>query len=452
MALYTPFLADATAKISNSRMQQEAGRLAQAAYMGDQEALGALYKLDPNTATQIRNQRLQEEQVQLQRQSTGLQMDATRQNMQQSAQEWALKNRERLQEILQNAAKLETFEQAQPYIAQQIEGLKAAGIQIPSGMTAESFTPEAFQQIKQLYAPKGEAYTLAEGAERYGPDGKLIAENPRERDPATNQRGDRIAGLTSRLQNVVPNPAEVAADIVDGNIEVEVLEDGSVRLIDKIKAASGRGMDAVVELPVGSLMGGDERVPPSPGSTLYSLADQAGGIAGAAKQVGAMLAGQFGVEAYPETLEAYQTIETAVSDMIRGMAINDKFPVGEMERLREEIKITPTIGNPGPVAKARMRSIDRSLRTRLSQFERDATDTTLSADIRNQQRTNGANIRNFLDLMGVPTKPAISELTVPAIQEMNAGDAREIIRQITEEEFNQMSPESINALMRKAGG
>ena len=184
MSLYTPFLAQATEKVGNAYMQKQAGQLAERAYMGDQEALGALYRLDPNTATQIKNQRLQEEQAQLQRSATNLQMDATRQNMRQSkqgadqaAQQFAMQNREALQGILTNAAKFETYEEAQPYIAREIESLKAAGVQVPADMSAQTFTPEVFAQIKQLHAPKGEGFTLAKGAERYGPDGNLIASN-----------------------------------------------------------------------------------------------------------------------------------------------------------------------------------------------------------------------------------------------------------------------------------
>lgn len=451
MALYTPFLADSAAQVGNAMIKRQVGELSRKAYMGDQQALGELYKFDPNAATQIRNQKLQEEQVALQGKATNLQMDATRQNMSQSAQEFALANKDRIEGILKQAAAFETYEQAQPYIAQQIEAMRQTGVQIPPGMDAQSFTPELFGQIKQAFSQKQEPYTLAPGQERRGPDNQVLATNTNRSD-TDNMRDDKIGGLATRLANLVPNPRDVAADIVDGNIEVEVLEDGSVRLIDKIKAASGRGAEAVVELPVGSLMGGDGRVEPQTGQSLYQLAGEAGGIAGAARQVGSMLAGQFGANAYPETMEAYQTIDTAVSDMIRGMMTGDRFTATEANMLRDEIKITPSIMTPGPVAQARMRSVNRSLKTRLDQFERDASDPTLNADVRNKQRTNAANIRNFLDILGVPEKVPVSELTVPAIQEMNAGDVREAIRQITEEEFNQLSPEVVSAMMRKAGG
>jgi len=212
------------------------------------------------------------------------------------------------------------------------------------------------------------------------------------------------------------------------------------------------GADAVVELPVGSLTSGDARTTPPRGQTLYELASQAGGIGGAAKEVASILSGQFGGQAYPETVEARQTIGTAVGDMVRSLAVNDKFPVGEMERLRDEIKITPSITNPGPVAQARMRSINRSLTTRLQQFERDARDPNLSAEVRNAQRTNAANIRNFVDLLGVPEKIDPVAITVPAVNEMSAEDARQTIREITEEDFNQLSADAVAALMRKAGG
>lgn len=453
MALYTPFFQRAAQTVAQGYGQKRIGTLTQSAYMGDQRAMQELAQIDPNAANQIRQQKTQEEQVKLSQAAQAQQMQANQQQIERGNQQWALQNRELIQGVMEKAARMPDFQSAQQYIDSEIQGLQQSGVQVPQAFSAQTFTPETFEQIKKAFPPLAkEGFTLGPQETRFDASGNVLAQNSAPRDGAANQRDDKIAGLTQRLASFVPNPAATAADIVDGNIEVEVLEDGSVRLVDKIKAASGRGSEAVIELPVGSLMSGDGRASPEAGQSLYRLADEAGGVGGAARQVGALLAGQFGTEAYPETVEAYQTIDTAVSDMIRGMAVNDRFPVGEMERLRDEIKITPSIMNPGPVAKARMRSVDRSLKTRLSQFERDAIDTTLSADVRNQQRTNAANIRNFLDILGVPEKMPISELSVPAIGEMNRSDARDAIRQITEEEFNQLPTEVVNALMRKAGG
>lgn len=153
MALYTPFFQRSAQGLAQGYAQKRVGQLSQNAYMGDQRAMQELAQIDPNAAAQIRQQKMQEEQVKLQQAGQKQQMQANDMQMQQSAQQWALQNRELIQGVMQKAAAMPDFQSAQQLIGSEIQSLQQSGVKIPPGMDAQSFTPEAYEQIKKAFPP-----------------------------------------------------------------------------------------------------------------------------------------------------------------------------------------------------------------------------------------------------------------------------------------------------------
>ena len=151
-------------------------------------------------------------------------------------------------------------------------------------------------------------------------------------------------------------------------------------------------------------------------------------------------------------MEAYQTLNTAMGDMTRSLMVGDRWTVGQANMLREELNIKASIGSPGVQTNNRMRSIDGSLKLRLEQFERDMNDNTLDRQDRSMQRSNAATIRNFIDLMGVPEKINVSDLTMDFLEEVDGASARSIIRDMTEDEYNTLSEQVRDNLMELARG
>ena len=108
MGLYTPFIEKSVNTIASGMQQKQQTDLAQSAYMGDPNALGQLYGINPELAEKIKRQKQQDQQNQLAQQ-------AQKQKVSMQADE---KTQKIARQIAGDVAKM-PFEQAQPYAAQQ---------------------------------------------------------------------------------------------------------------------------------------------------------------------------------------------------------------------------------------------------------------------------------------------------------------------------------------------
>jgi hypothetical protein len=145
--------------------------------------------------------------------------------------------------------------------------------------------------------------------------------------------------------------------------------------------------------------------PPAPNQTLYQLAQRplTTGLTPAALQYGQNVLGQFGANIIdPELTERRQTFSNTQGDLIRALSINPRYPVDEMKRIREEINIEPRAFTDPQSLLARMRSVGKSLRTRLADEERAGADPSLPVDDRRAALRAAEDIRNFLAKLGAP--------------------------------------------------
>ncbi len=135
--LYTPFVTQSASRMADISRDNLAQDLAKNAYMGDPQALGQLYQINPQAAQQI-------ERAQVQRQQVGLSQQAQAQKQQQAFFE---QNKELVDEITGDVAAFDTFEDANAYV----ERRKSEYRPIVGGVIDQfTLTPDSFQQIKQI--------------------------------------------------------------------------------------------------------------------------------------------------------------------------------------------------------------------------------------------------------------------------------------------------------------
>jgi hypothetical protein len=186
---------------------------------------------------------------------------------------------------------------------------------------------------------------------------------------------------------------------VDDTMRMEVVpETGAVRALDLVTGTA-------TEVPIGSVTP-PAAPPPVTGPTIYDLIgrEEVAGIGSALTETWAQTGGQvFGVgPETQETIEARQYVTSAVQELVRALSVNDRFPVAEMERIREEVNIEPSMWDSAESAQASARGLDRALRDRLASAEADAANTALPQATREAQASNASAIRNFLTRLGVP--------------------------------------------------
>jgi hypothetical protein len=154
-----------------------------------------------------------------------------------------------------------------------------------------------------------------------------------------------------------------------------------------------------------------------PSETLFSLVDEATGIIPAALALGQKIVGNvgqiFGKEvefgSAPETIKAKQTFETAQQSLIRALANNPKYPVGEMEMIKKDIAINPSAFTDPTTLRSKMTAVSEALNKRMEQEKVIAKNNTLTKDDRTNARKAAVDIQNFLNLLGAPVETVLSD-------------------------------------------
>lgn len=272
---------------------------------------------------------------------------------------------------------------------------------------AENFGPEIVQNTPAFYDPqyiKNLQNQALSYKEKLDMENERMNQQLRERGQNITMRGQdiRMRGQNEpdqrerEIQGLVERgiPEEQASDIVDGRLKIEIVpETGRARLINTVT-------QEVEEIPI---TGNQEDIPrPEAGNTLYDIAPLATGAESAVKSGVSGVSGQLGGPVAEDTIKARSTLKTATGELIRALSINPKFPVGEIKRIKEEVDIEPSAFDSGESLRARMEALDKSLRRRAAQAERDASDPSLPEQVQSDQAANASAIKNFITTMGVP--------------------------------------------------
>jgi hypothetical protein len=223
------------------------------------------------------------------------------------------------------------------------------------------------------------------------------------RDPAAEERIARMMeGGMSRLDAiaVVDGLKKVVPDPVTGMINIVDMQTGTATRVDSISDQT----QSLAALP-----------PPVEGESLYEMGQKVTGIGpsllAAVQRVvglGAQVAGAEGtVPGAEEVIRGRQYIEASMQELVRSLSINPRFPVAEMERIRNEVDISPKTFTDPQTLSAKMRGLDKSLRTRLAAEERAANNRSLPASDQANALKAADDIRRFLNMLGADRIPEV---------------------------------------------
>lgn len=292
-----------------------------------------------------------------------------------------------IREMLQSGDQSQINQAKQIMTAIATQGQPAqAGFTLGQGQ--QRFGPQG-QPIAAV-APTQAGFTLGQGQQRFGPQGQPIAAVA----PAPTQAGVRERQIADALRLNPGLTEQQATKVVDKQASIEVNEKTG-KLIFKDNVAG-----TVTEL---KLAGGEPQIPaPSPGETLFELAEVATGPVSSITAKGAAALSFFGIDPQQPSVSAQQVFRTEIQGLIRALSINPRFPVAEMERIKEEISVQPSFFQGTGILRQKMQGLDTSLRRRMAQADRDANDPNLDEETRQKQGANASAIRNFLPILGVP--------------------------------------------------
>ena len=342
----------------------------------------------------------------------------------------------------------------------------------------------AFETLMGQFSQQGgEPFTLSPGQIRFDAQGQPVAAAPTE--------GDRQEFVTLGAEEVqqlgLPQDAVVQVDARSGEIHMRytpsadqdqrdrrindmvaqgVDRDRAVRLADGLEdmiitdQGFARHVDrvdgTVSEVPLSAMgadtpttaetaetaetVSGEGETPPD--ETLWQATERATGVASGVASGLARTIGQIpGVSVGQEAEAARSKIRLAGQELIRSMSINPRFPEGEMQRLERMSELDPSILDSPEAMRTRMRQLDRYLRTRLENAERDAQDRSLDEELRSNQRQNASAIRNFLPTLGVPQEPE-ARLGADTIRQMS-------VEEIGALDFEELSDDELEAARQR---
>lgn len=182
MPLYTPFMEKLGAQMGGAIQQQERNKLAQGAYMGDQQAMSQLQGYDPQLAQQIQSGQQRKQQLELQ-QAAQQQTLATQQ--QATQRKHTLKNQEILTDIFEKAGQFPTAEEGKAFADAEVAKYGGElGEVLP-------FTDEAYEQAKQAGS---KAAGMASAKTKIFADGTSLAVLPSGESEMRNKAGDVVEG------------------------------------------------------------------------------------------------------------------------------------------------------------------------------------------------------------------------------------------------------------------
>ena len=175
--LYTPFMEQVGSTLGRGMMQREQNKLAQSAYMGDQDALGQLMGVNPELANKIQSGKATQQQNKL----------MAAQKSEDRTRKISGENQKILQDIFTNAVKFETFEEASAYA----DGETAKQRDILGDMPP--FTQEAYEQGKQISGADKKTGMASAKTEIFA-DGSVLTVLPSGETEFTDKSGKVLEG------------------------------------------------------------------------------------------------------------------------------------------------------------------------------------------------------------------------------------------------------------------
>lgn len=258
-------------------------------------------------------------------------------------------------------------------------------------------------------------------------------------DPSTPDKPRIIKGAGGEIIQLVPDG--------QGGFGVQVIREGQPEaagqpsaLDEKIAALMGTGLSLnqaqgiasgrfkvggdpprVVDVATGQIVGGapSDVAGAGPGvaqeDTLFEQAGSATGLFSSLLSLVADVPGQIPgavgrAFVNEDVVKARQDFATSTQAMLQAFVINPKFPVAEVNRIKDEIGAVSGAFTSPNAMRIRLRSLDRSLRRSVALQEQTANDPRISSKEAAAAAANARAMRQFIAIMGVPPDEGIEDL------------------------------------------
>lgn len=212
--------------------------------------------------------------------------------------------------------------------------------------------------------------------------------------PKPSEKDKEIARLTQVLGIPIDRALRLAYDYE----KVDVIpETGEVRLTDAI---SGQSMIMPQEI----LNDDPQTIPkPAEGKSLWDAARYATGPFSALRQAWSLPGNYMGVFVPEKTEQARAQLKMSTQRLIRALANNPRFAATELERIRKELALSPSVLIHPEAMRRRMVTTHQELTLWKAQMDRDANPKSgLPPDQRSAAKSSSVEIGNFLAQLNVP--------------------------------------------------
>lgn len=255
---------------------------------------------------------------------------------------------------------------------------------------------------------------------------------PDEPGDESDLRDRRIEDLQSNLIRNEGLDEQSALDratgVIDKWIKMDISVDGQVSTESDVGAGKASFVpQGVPDSPIMEPINVDD--------TLYSMAGEAAGPLNAILRMtgNAPIVRDTVMTEEEMSIRAKTAFQLFGRDLVRALANNPRFPVGETELITKMTNIEPKLWQNEESLRIQLKALSNELTRIQKQYELSGRDLSLSAKDRMAANSSVNEVRNAIDKMGVPNLEEYSQ------------------RQITQKEVNGLGKADINLLLHYGG-
>ena len=213
-----------------------------------------------------------------------------------------------------------------------------------------------------------------------------------EKDPEFKKRIDQYMKVNPGLSE------KDATDIILGTKKLSTNPvSGEKSVVDMQTNISESVKDAPIATEQTS-----EKEKKKPETTLWELSGLSTGPWSSMRAGASLVSGALGGPVAEQTLRARQFTTSAQNDLIRALTLNKRFPVGEINRLKDDMAIEPNFFDNPKMLQQRYIAIEKYLKDRVIKEIDASSNTSLPKDVRQDALRAANSIDNFVNLLGVP--------------------------------------------------
>lgn len=294
----------------------------------------------------------------------------------------------------------------------------------------------------------------------------LFADNPKKarefaieqiKQPALSkdQRDRKIKDLTAQLirtQSLSEIEAVTkATNITDGIIEIQYLEDSSVVEVNKATGTATRvPFNPTVPSAQTPTQQEDAANPyeiPEGMSLLEAVENGTGFVNIIPETIGRIISNVAPSALSVEKTKAMNVLRAADNGLIQAFSLNDKYPIAEQKKIRENYGIEPAMTDSPSAAKLRVFQLDEFIERELSTIQTRIDDPASPPKQINDDKRVLSNLRAFRSTL-FPTEIKAIDLKSPKeVKALSSSRLNNLIKTTTEDELNLLPEDVLNALL-----